>query len=178
MDIFSHILWSNLILPGDFKAVTVGSIIPDLPNGPNWFYRLIKGKGEFWKDKKDLMGLVLGLDNYARGYRYVNRGFLYKLTLFLNSIFIILFFWGIAIFWKVPLFDKKFIFAYSLHILLDIFTHKGVEGWKPFYPFSKIEINLGIIRWGLEIRWYVLLNFILLGLLYFLRFNRQFIFRV
>jgi len=167
MDIFSHALWANLIFPGNFPAVTLGSVIPDLPNGPNWLYRFITGKGSFWKTKKDLIGLTLGTDKYADGYKYVNRGPLYQCTLILNSVFALLLVWILALTIDSKILNKYFASAYTFHLILDLFTHKGTECvMRPFYPFSDLGLDFGIVRWGLQPKWYVILNFIILAILY------------
>lgn len=169
MDMFSHILWANLLFPGNFLVVALGSVIPDILSAPNWVYRFIRGKGTFWKTSRDLIGLALGTDEYADGYKYVNRGPLYHILLFVNSIFALLIIWVLALKINSSILNKKFALAYTFHISLDIFSHKGAESVKPFYPLSNFELNLGIVRWGLQLKWYVVLNFVLLGVIYFLK---------
>lgn len=174
MDGISHILWANLLFPGDFWAIVLGSLIPDIFNGPNWLYRLITGKGTFWKTREDLIGLILGTDKYGDGWKYVNRGPLFNLVLFLNSIFALLIVWFLALKVNRGIINKHFAFSYTFHIFLDLFTHKNSEGWMPFYPFSNFQFNPGIVRWGMELKWYIVLNFVLLGILYFLKYKKVF----
>jgi membrane-bound metal-dependent hydrolase YbcI (DUF457 family) len=170
MDTLSHTLWANLLLPENPLAVTIGSIMPDILGAPNWLYRFITGKGTFWKTKKDLIGLSLGIDRYAEGYKYVNRGPLYRTLLFLNSIFALIIVWILALKINSFIINKNLALAYTFHLVLDVFTHKNSECIKPFWPISNLNFNPGVVRWGLQPNWYVVLNFVLLGILYFLKF--------
>lgn len=143
--------------------IIAGSIAPDLFTGLNWAHRLATGKGSFWKTKKDFVGLVLGKEEYAWGGAEVNKGLLFKCQLFADSIFFILI--------VLLILPREFALAYGLHIMIDAFTHKNAEQWSPLYPLSKVKLRISISRWRLELVWYVILNFIILGVLYWLKFR-------
>lgn len=128
MDIISHILIGKIISAykdkkAQFWAVFF-SFLPDLTQIPFFLYLgYINARPFFYPQLIDWQG--------ARAlHPFLNSVYEIPHSLFFCFLVIL----PVVLFLKLP---KIALFAYFLHILIDIPTHKSGEwAMKPFYPFS------------------------------------------
>jgi len=152
MDIVSHALIGSLIASKTHnpKVVfwsTIFSVLPDIPQIPQYFFVGFLGRRKFWIPKsQDWKGVTAKYPGWAAQY-------------FIPHSFFILPIIGLVIWlFKLPLLA---LVAYALHIIIDIFTHTGEWSVKPFYPF-KYKVS-GLTNAWLWLPQYWVLSWIILS---------------
>lgn len=127
MDILSHILIGKIIsFNRNFKTqcwTMLFSYLPDLTQLP---YYLILGHDNF---RPFFFPKIA--DWFLSKNNYVFLTALYQVSH--SLLFAVLIILPIVLYFKLP---KIAIFAYILHIFIDIPTHTGIWKIQPFYPFS------------------------------------------
>jgi len=159
MDLFAHLAWSYIFF-GKFVGleqlaqILFFSVFPDLIWGtPALFVfvwlKIKTGKGRF---------LIHEREGWIRTLYYSSHSFVSVLVLFLFSSVL------------TKSIYLSLIYGWGLHLLFDMFLHKGTLGNKPLFPL-KYRIN-GLTHWtekkALLINWIIiclLLIVLFLGLL-------------
>src|SRR3989338_3805980 len=154
MDFFAHLLWAYIVYGKlvpfqDLLQSMAFTVAPDfvwgIPVFAEYLRRKSRGKivvfrtlHEDWKDFKAI---------YYFSHSFVLMVLLFILTSVLASKF------------YLPV-----LYGWGLHILLDMFLHKGSLGNKPLYPFLQYKIN-GFVHWSdkrvLILNWILIAAFLL-----------------
>jgi len=143
MDPIAHILWTYLIYIKDkfWKLALFFSILPDMPLIIFMSYNFLA------------TGIISIESNYTF---YILQRSLHSLIIVLPIVLILFL-----------IFKKKvlFLFAWPLHIIVDIFTHSNyIFKHKPLFPFSDYSFNG--INWFNP--YFIIVNYILLFVAYYL----------
>lgn len=157
MDVFAHGLWTSLAYAEtepSVRLLAIGlSVAPDLVAfAPSFVHDFWTGEWKKWKGIKE--------EDFPKLAKEIPK-WVYRLYDITHSIplWIIIF----VIWWQVTGSIPWAYFAWLGHILIDIPTHSKAFFPTPFlWPVSQWKING--INWG--VRWFMFLNYGLLGILY------------
>lgn len=126
MDVFSHAAWGATIIrkpPLVWWAALFGAL-PDILTS---FFGLLKYRGKFLKELDSMMNGDSKYRIYFQVYYYTHS------FIPITGLAIILYLIAPS-YWIITI-------PYYLHILLDIFTHRGIWATRIFYPFSNFHFN-------------------------------------
>lgn len=158
MDIFAHGLWANAIFykkyQTDWKnrwwAIAFG-VLPDLVSFSPLFIYAFLARSQFW----DLVSKNAWVARYAsESYNYTHSAILFTLIF----VIVLLIRRG-KVWWPM--------FGWALHIVIDIFTHKGFYETPFLFPISGYRFDHGV-QWGEH--WFMALNYGLMIVVYLLFF--------
>ncbi len=158
MDIFAHMAWTNVVFYKKYKneiknrfiAILFG-VLPDLASfAPIFIYGFVSRQG--------FLELAFSSNFWAR-YASESYNFTHSMVLFA------LVFGLICVFRKVlgkPLIYWP-IFGWALHIIIDIFTHRGFYETPFLFPLSPYRFSNGI-SWAHPT--FMIINYSVLALIY------------
>lgn len=142
MDIFAHMLWTNVVYYKKYKAeiknrliAVAFGVVPDLMSFVPFFVYTFLGGKEFWEV----------VESGAWVARYASESYNYTHSIVIFTI-VFLFVGAVR-----KGFNKTFvywpIFGWLLHILIDIPTHRNFYETPFLFPLSGYRFSHGI-SWG------------------------------
>lgn len=162
MDIFAHVLWTNMVYMKKYKnevrdrvlAVFFG-VAPDLVAFVPFFVYTFLGGREFW----EVMGSGAWVARYAsESYNYTHSAVVF-LIVFLIVGFVRKGFRKAFVYWP--------LFGWLLHVLIDIPTHRDFYETPFLFPVSDYTFSHGV-SWGNPV--FMTINYSALAVVYILWF--------
>jgi len=158
MDIGSHILFGRALATApkisrrNIFLITFFSYLPDLPQTFTYIYLGFVNSRPYW----------FPLNSDWEGFRELYPFWIALWEIPHSLLFVFFVVFPVVYFLRLP---KMALYAYLIHVIVDVFTHTGEWGSRIFYPFS-YQINGFTDAWSwplshMAISWTILVVIII-----------------